>query len=86
MKTRILAASAAALTLAWTQFASADCSEVAFADVGWTAETATTAMAMAGMILESLGYEVDIKLLSIPVTYTSMANDDIDAFIGKWMP
>lgn len=84
MKSKTIAASAAALTLAWTQFAAADCSEVAFADVGWTAETATTAM--AGMILESLGYDVDIKVLSIPVTYNSMANDDIDAFLGNWMP
>ena len=60
------------------------CGEVAFADVGWTAETATTAM--TGMILEALGYEVDIKVLSIPVTYKSMENGDIDAFLGNWMP
>ena len=62
----------------------ASCGEVAFADVGWTAETATTAL--SGMILESLGYEVDIKVLSIPVTYKSMENGDIDAFLGNWMP
>ncbi|MEQ9259186.1 MAG: choline ABC transporter substrate-binding protein [Roseovarius sp.] len=60
------------------------CEEVAFADVGWTAETATTAM--SGMILEALGYEVDIKVLSIPATYKSMENGDIDAFLGNWMP
>jgi len=80
-KSVILAASTAA---AMSTTAYADCGEVSFADVGWTAETATTAM--SGMILESLGYEVDIKLLSIPVTYTSMANGDIDAFLGNWMP
>ncbi len=62
----------------------ADCNHVRFADVGWTAETATTAM--SGMILEALGYKVDIKVLSIPVTYTSMAQGDIDAFLGNWMP
>lgn len=60
------------------------CGEVAFADVGWTAETATTAL--SGMILEALGYEVDIKVLSIPVTYKSMENGDIDVFLGNWMP
>lgn len=60
------------------------CSEVAFADVGWTAETATTAL--SGMILEALGYDIDIKVLSIPVTYKSMENGDIDAFLGNWMP
>lgn len=62
----------------------ASCNEVAFADVGWTAETATTAM--TGMILEALGYEADIKVLSVPVTYKSMENGDIDAFLGNWMP
>lgn len=60
------------------------CGEVVFADVGWTAETATTAL--TGFILQALGYDVDIKVLSIPVTYTSMANGDIDAFLGNWMP
>lgn len=62
----------------------AECKKVSFADVGWTAETATTAM--TGFVLEALGYDVDIKVLSIPVTYTSMANGDIDAFLGNWMP
>ncbi len=84
MKTNTLLASAAAATLALVSPAFADCSEVSFADVGWTAETATTAM--SGMILEALGYDVEILVLSIPVTYTSMANGDIDVFMGNWMP
>lgn len=75
-------ATAASVALAAPAFA--NCNEVAFADVGWTAETATTAM--SGLVLESLGYDVDIKVLSVPVTYTSMANGDIDAFLGNWMP
>ncbi len=62
----------------------ADCKNVRFADVGWTGEAATTAI--TAMVLESLGYDVDIKVLSVPVTYTSMANGDIDAFLGNWMP
>lgn len=76
---------AMAVSLALVQPTKAnDCSEVSFADVGWTAETATTAM--TGMVLEALGYEVDIKVLSIPVTYKSMETKDIDAFLGNWMP
>ena len=88
MRTRTLAAALALGTLpASALFAAeepASCGEVAFADVGWTAETATTAL--SGMVLEALGYEVDIKVLSIPVTYKSMENGDIDAFLGNWMP
>jgi glycine betaine/proline transport system substrate-binding protein len=41
---------------------------------------------MTGFVLESLGYDVDIKVLSVPVTYISMAGGDIDVFLGNWMP
>ncbi|WP_187430397.1 hypothetical protein ROLI_019660 [Roseobacter fucihabitans] len=64
--------------------ASAQCNEVVFSDVGWTDITATTAVAT--VILEALGYDTDIKVLSVPVTYTSMAQGDIDVFLGNWMP
>ena len=65
-------------------FAAGDCSKVTFSDVGWTDITATTAA--TSEILEALGYDTDIKVLSVPVTYTSMANGDIDIFLGNWMP
>lgn len=64
--------------------ASADCSEVTFSDVGWTDITATTAATT--VILDALGYDTDIKVLSVPVTYTSMAQGDVDVFLGNWMP
>ena len=83
MRTLSLVTTAMA-TLAFAQPALADCSKVPFADVGWTAETATTAM--SGVILKALGYDVDILVLSIPVTYTSMSTGHIDAFLGNWMP
>ena len=54
----------------------AECGEVVFSDVGWTDITATTAATT--VVLEALGYDTDIKVLSVPVTYTSMANGDID--------
>ncbi|WP_420584987.1 choline ABC transporter substrate-binding protein [Ruegeria sp.] len=62
----------------------ADCGTVTFSDVGWTDITATTAATT--VVLEALGYETDIKVLSVPVTYTSLANGDVDIFLGNWMP
>jgi glycine betaine/proline transport system substrate-binding protein len=62
----------------------ADCDTVTFSDVGWTDITATTAA--TSIVLEALGYETDIKVLSVPVTYTSLANKDVDVFLGNWMP
>ncbi|AKO96080.1 MAG: choline ABC transporter substrate-binding protein [Marinovum algicola] len=81
MKLRITA-SALAIGLATPAFA--ECDEVNFADVGWTDITATTAATTT--VLDALGYETDIKVLSVPVTYTSLANGDIDIFLGNWMP
>lgn len=62
----------------------ASCESVTFSDVGWTDITATTAATT--LVLDALGYETDIKVLSVPVTYTSLANGDIDVFLGNWMP
>jgi glycine betaine/proline transport system substrate-binding protein len=60
------------------------CKLVRFSDVGWTDITATTALATT--ILEALGYDTDVKVLSVPVTYASLKNKDIDVFLGNWMP
>jgi glycine betaine/proline transport system substrate-binding protein len=60
------------------------CDKVIFSDVGWTDITATTAV--TSLILESLGYETETKLLSVPVTYTGLSEGDIDVFLGNWMP
>ncbi|OUR68352.1 glycine/betaine ABC transporter substrate-binding protein, partial [Marinomonas sp. 42_23_T18] len=62
----------------------ANCSTVRFSDVGWTDITATTAVTTE--VLQGLGYKTKIQLLSVPVTYTSLANKDIDVFLGNWMP
>lgn len=62
----------------------ADCDTVTFSDVGWTDITATTAATT--VVLDALGYETDIKILSVPVTYTSLAAGDVDVFLGNWMP
>lgn len=60
------------------------CSTVRFSDVGWTDITSTTAT--ASVILKALGYDTSVTVLSLPVTYTSMKNKDIDVFLGNWMP
>ncbi len=60
------------------------CETVRFADVGWTDITATTAVTTE--LLKGMGYKTKTDLLSVPVTYSSMANGDIDIFLGNWMP
>jgi len=62
----------------------ADCETITFSDVGWTDITATTAATT--VVLEALGYETDIRVLSVPVTYISLAEGDVDVFLGNWMP
>jgi glycine betaine/proline transport system substrate-binding protein len=60
------------------------CQNVRFSDVGWTDVTATTAL--VGQLLHSIGYEPSITVLSVPVTFASLKNKDIDVFLGNWMP
>ena len=62
----------------------ANCDTITFSDVGWTDITATTAATTT--ILDALGYESDVKVLSVPVTYISLAEGDVDVFLGNWMP
>ena len=73
-----------ALTIAAAGVANADCGEVVMSDVGWTDITTTTSAAKH--VLEALGYEVDVKVLSVPVTFASLESDDVDVFLGNWMP
>ncbi|ARO25157.1 choline ABC transporter substrate-binding protein [Rhizobium sp. S9] len=82
----VTATAVAALSVATAAFATDpdSCSTVHFSDVGWTDITATTAT--ASVVLKSIGYQTDVKVLSVPVTYTSLKNKDIDIFLGNWMP
>jgi len=84
----IAAVSCAALVaLSFASSAQADgasCKAVRFADVGWTDITATTAA--TSVVLKSIGYAPSAKVLSVPVTYKSLENKDIDVFLGNWMP
>ena len=55
-----------------------------FSDVGWTDVTATTALVT--QLLRSIGYSPTVTVLSVPVTFASVQNNDIDVFLGNWMP
>ncbi|PST19433.1 glycine/betaine ABC transporter substrate-binding protein [Rhizobium sp. JAB6] len=81
------ASTLSALTLGATTASAAEpasCGTVHFADVGWTDITSTTAT--ASTLLKALGYDTDVKVLAVPVTYQSLKNKDIDVFLGNWMP
>lgn len=53
-------------------------------DIGWADVTSTTAV--LSDIVQSLGYQPKVTVLSVPVTYESMKQGDIDVFLGNWMP
>ncbi len=74
---------ALALTISGTALANS-CETVRFSDVGWTDITATTAI--TSEIVKGLGYTPKTQLLSVPVTYTSLASGELDVFLGNWMP
>jgi glycine betaine/proline transport system substrate-binding protein len=82
-----LAATVSVMAFGLTPANAADpdsCTKVRFSDVGWTDITATTAT--AAVVLKAIGYEPEITVLSVPVTYQSLKNKDIDVFLGNWMP
>ena len=60
------------------------CKNVRFSDVGWTDITSTTAL--TSVVLEGLGYTPKVTILSVPVTFASLKNNDIDIFLGLWLP
>ena len=62
----------------------ASCREVRFSDVGWTDVTSTTAL--TAELMRRIGYTPAITVLSVPVTFASLKNKDIDVFLGDWMP
>lgn len=60
------------------------CELITLADVGWTDITMTTAVAR--LVLTDLGYRTQVKRLSLPDTYQSLAEGQVDVFLGNWMP
>ena len=60
------------------------CQIVRLGDIGWTDVTSTTAV--AAELLTALQYEARVSVLSMPVTFASLKNNDLDLFLGNWMP
>ncbi len=61
-----------------------ECRTIKLADIGWTDVTATTAVAEE--LLIALKYEPKVSVLSVPVTFAGLKNNDLDIFLGNWMP
>ncbi|NDV88234.1 choline ABC transporter substrate-binding protein [Aurantimonas aggregata] len=60
------------------------CQTVRYSDPGWTDISSTNALLKA--VLEPLGYEPEISTLSVPITFRGLATDQLDIFLGNWMP
>ncbi|RFC63498.1 choline ABC transporter substrate-binding protein [Fulvimarina endophytica] len=85
--TKLLTTTAAlSLLLAGGAFAQDkdSCKTVRYSDPGWTDISSTNALLKT--VLEPLGYTSDIKSLSVPITFRSLASNDLDIFLGNWMP
>jgi glycine betaine/proline transport system substrate-binding protein len=57
---------------------------VRFVNVGWTGVTIKTELAVA--VLDSLGYDAENLLVSVPIAYKAMSMNEADVFLGNWMP
>lgn len=60
------------------------CKSVQMADPGWTDISSTNAV--AGIVLNALGYEQKVAKLSVPMTFVGLQKDQVDVFLGNWMP
>ncbi|MEH3021648.1 MAG: choline ABC transporter substrate-binding protein [Pseudomonas oryzihabitans] len=60
------------------------CRNVRFADVGWSDLVVTNSMAR--YLLGALGYDTEVSRLSLPNSYAALAKNDVDVFLGNWMP
>ena len=72
-----------ALVLALS-FSLASAQEVSFGYVEWPGVTVKTHV--ASEILSTLGYDTEMSSLSVPLVLRGVANGDLDAFLGVWVP
>ncbi len=82
LRTALLGSAAASL-LAGAALAEG-CDKIVFSDVGWTDITVTTSATK--QVLTALGYEVEVQILAVPVTFAALESSDVDVFLGNWMP
>src|SRR5262245_6453412 len=86
VKMRAFAAGIATLVTAGPALAAdaETCKKVRLSDVGWTDIQVTTGV--TSTLLTALGYKPEITQLSVAVTLTALKENDIDVFLGNWMP
>ncbi|WP_028293807.1 choline ABC transporter substrate-binding protein [Oceanobacter kriegii] len=73
------------LPVSWLASADpASCKTVRMGMVEWTDLEVTTTTAQ--VMLETLGYDVTITTGSVGGVYEEMAQNNVDAFLGNWMP
>ncbi len=81
MYTRLFALLLCVLTLpTWAN----QCKTVNFGVVDWTDVRVTTAVAQ--VLLEKLGYDINVSEHSVDGIYEEMASGNLDVFLGNWMP
>ncbi|MCF1182522.1 glycine betaine ABC transporter substrate-binding protein [Marichromatium gracile] len=79
-----LTAAAAILTSLTAPALAADKGEVELAYVEWATEVASTNVVK--VVLEDLGYEVDITPVSAAAMWEAVATGDVDGIISAWLP
>jgi glycine betaine/proline transport system substrate-binding protein len=62
----------------------AQCNTVHFTDPGWSDISSTNAL--ASTVLQGLGYSTEISILGVPIGFEGMKGNEIDVFLGNWMP
>jgi glycine betaine/proline transport system substrate-binding protein len=75
------------LSLSATAYANTEaqsCARVSLADPGWSDIAVTNGI--ASLLLDGLGYKVDLRTLSIPIIFAGLQKGQVDVFLGNWMP
>lgn len=85
-KKLIVMAAVAALAYGPAAFGAEDesCGTVRFGQVNWTGVSGKTET--AAWMLEQMGYETDVITASVPIMFSSLAENERDVFLGLWLP
>ena len=62
----------------------ASCKTVKMGQPPWTDIRVTDGLATT--VMNAIGYQPDVKHLSVPIIYQALKNKQIDVFQGNWMP
>ncbi|WP_316898836.1 ABC transporter substrate-binding protein [Pseudodesulfovibrio indicus] len=81
---RILAVAFIVATLFCSSLTAFAADKITIASVSWTGVTIKSEVAVD--VLESLGYQAENKVFSVPIVYSALSTGDADVFFGNWMP